>query len=89
MSAGLDALTPHWISGRQPHPIPLSCQARLRHRQPPQDCELIAVDRDGCRVRFKEPQRAVTPGQSIVFYRDTECLGGGVIERGWNDLAPA
>ncbi|MBK1720134.1 tRNA 2-thiouridine(34) synthase MnmA [Thiocystis violacea] len=85
MSTGLDALRPHWISGRRPDPLPFRCLARLRHRQPLQVCELLSGDDLGCRVRFDEPQRAVTPGQSIVFYRDSECLGGAVIERGWND----
>ena len=81
LSDGLEALHPHWISGQAPQP-PFRCLARLRHRQPLQDCELIAIGEEGCRVRFDEPQRAVTPGQAIVFYQGRECLGGAVIERG-------
>lgn len=83
MSDGLDALTPHWITGQPPFPAPFRCQARVRHRQPLQDCEVLRADPDGCRVRFLAPQRAVTPGQSIVFYHADDCLGGAVIEQGW------
>ena len=50
-----------------------------RYRQAPQDC-LVELDGDTCTVVFDEPQRAVTPGQSVVFYASDECLGGGVIE---------
>lgn len=81
LSNELDALAPHWISGHAPE-LPLRCLARLRHRQPLQACELLALDASGCRVRFEQPQRAVTPGQSIVFYQGSACLGGAVIERG-------
>ncbi len=81
MSIGLEARQPHWISGSPP-PLPLRCLARLRHRQPLQSCELIALDESICRVRFAQPQRAVTPGQSIVFYQGSRCLGGAIIERG-------
>ncbi|MBK1723751.1 tRNA 2-thiouridine(34) synthase MnmA [Thiocystis violacea] len=85
MSTGLNALRSHWISGQPPAPLPFACLCRLRHRQPLQDCEVLSVDNGQCRVRFLAPQRAVTPGQSIVFYRDTQCLGGAVIERGWSE----
>lgn len=82
MSQGLKGLRPHWIAGTAPTQTPFRCQARLRHRQPLQNCEVLSEDDVGCQVQFIEPQRAVTPGQSIVFYRDGECLGGAVIDRG-------
>jgi tRNA-specific 2-thiouridylase len=69
----------HWIAGPPPGPAPLHCQVRLRHRQPLQRCTMLAYDDVHCRVLFETPQRAVTPGQSAVFYRDDACLGGCVI----------
>jgi len=71
----------HWVSGQNPPELPLSCEARIRHRQPLQKCELLAIENDTCQVRFQKPQRAVTPGQSIVFYLGDSCLGGGIIEQ--------
>ncbi|MBK1695328.1 tRNA 2-thiouridine(34) synthase MnmA [Chromatium weissei] len=85
MAHGLDALRPHWISGAAPTTFPFSCLARLRHRQPLQQCDILSVDDDRCVVRFATAQRAVAPGQSVVFYRADECLGGAVIERSWRD----
>jgi len=70
----------HWIAGAPPGPAPLRCLCRLRHRQPLQACTLVEYDSDQCRVRFDQPQRAVTPGQSAVFYLGDECLGGCVVE---------
>ena len=64
----------------------LTCTAKTRYRQPDQTCVVKAVDcndsQDGSQVEviFNDPQRAVTPGQSVVFYDDEVCLGGGVIE---------
>jgi tRNA-specific 2-thiouridylase len=69
----------HWIGGTPPGPAPLRLLCRLRHRQPLQACTLVEYDSDECRVRFDRPQRAVTPGQSAVFYLGDECLGGCVI----------
>ncbi len=79
MSGGVLATQLHWVSGKAPQ-FPLSCEARLRHRQSLQGCEVLLRPGDTCKVAFDEPQRAATPGQSIVFYRDGDCLGGGIIE---------
>jgi len=69
----------HWISGHPPAAAPLDCWCRLRHRQPLQACTLVEYDIGQCRVRFAQPQRAITPGQSAVFYSGDECLGGCVV----------
>jgi tRNA-specific 2-thiouridylase len=79
-SETLVARQPHWISGSLPE-LPLSCTARIRHRQEDQPCLVSAGSNNDCLVEFHQPQRAVTPGQSVVFYDGEECLGGGIIER--------
>lgn len=68
----------HWISGNAPT-LPFSCKAKTRYRQEDQLCT-IEVVKEGYRVLFDTPQRAITPGQSVVFYQEDICLGGGVIE---------
>lgn len=68
----------HWVSGQAPS-LPLECHARTRYHQPDQACTLITLKDDTLHVEFKRPQRAVTPGQSVVFYLNDICLGGGVI----------
>ncbi|HSG03787.1 MAG TPA: tRNA 2-thiouridine(34) synthase MnmA [Marinobacterium sp.] len=73
-----------WISGEAP-PLPLHCRAKVRYRQSDQEC-LIESAEGGYRVTFKQRQRAVTPGQSLVLYIDDLCLGGGVIEYSSRDL---
>ncbi len=74
----------HWITGQVPH-FPYACMAKTRYRQADQECEIRAVD-GGYEVHFREAQRAITPGQSVVFYDGDICLGGGVIEAGFNYL---
>ena len=71
----------NWINGQPVEPF--SCVAKTRYRQPDQECKVTPAD-NGCEVSFVNPQRAVTPGQSVVFYRGDHCLGGGVIESTWN-----
>jgi len=68
----------HWIN-EQPH-FPLYVKAKTRYRQPDQSCIITPESDKRYRVNFEQPQRAITPGQSIVFYQDAICLGGGIIE---------
>ena len=77
---GLRAEQLHWI-GPPPAGTRFACTAKTRYRQPDQAC---VVDLDGgrCQVQFTTPQRAITPGQSVVFYAGERCLGGGVITAG-------
>lgn len=86
MSNELKAYKLDWTNGLPPADVfsdkGLACMEKSRYRQPDQACRVFATNTDGSEVRviFNEPQRAVTPGQSAVFYIDDVCLGGGVIE---------
>ncbi|KPK10305.1 MAG: hypothetical protein AMJ68_09625 [Acidithiobacillales bacterium SG8_45] len=66
-----------WVSGRAPDNH--SCTAKIRYRQHDTPCSLEFTD-SGINVRFAQAQRAITPGQSIVFYDQDICLGGGIIQ---------
>lgn len=75
--SALNASDAHWVANE---PIfPLKCTAKIRYRQASQDCT-ISLENDEIKVNFNQPQRAITPGQSIVFYSDDICLGGAIIE---------
>jgi len=87
LSPGLSTETPHWIGA--PPPVQTPLLARIRHRQALQPARILASTPKGLEVRFDTPQRAVAPGQSIVFYRERECLGGAVIAAAHPLLAPA
>ena len=56
------------------------CRAKIRYRQTDQDCVIERIEEGKIYVRFPQPQRAITPQQSIVFYNGMECLGGAIIE---------
>lgn len=58
--------------------------AKIRYRQSDQKCTLNNINDKKYEVDFDEAQRAITPGQSIVFYQNDVCLGGGVIETMYN-----
>ncbi|MCW8922367.1 MAG: tRNA 2-thiouridine(34) synthase MnmA [Gammaproteobacteria bacterium] len=64
--------------------FPLNCTAKNRYRQPDQQCSIEQIASDHFKVHFSEAQRAITPGQSVVFYLDEICLGGGIIETMYN-----
>ncbi len=76
---GLRATHLHWIAGRFPA-APLRCHAKTRYRQPDQPCTILSLDPGNCEVVFDTPQRAIAPGQSVVFYDHDRCLGGGLID---------
>lgn len=78
LSDGLHSGRVHWISGTPPE-LPFHCTAKTRYRQSDQPCTITALGPDSATVRFDAPQRAVTPGQSVVFYDGEVCLGGAVI----------
>jgi tRNA-uridine 2-sulfurtransferase len=67
-----------WIRSEIPA-LPLHCHAKTRYRQPDQACTLQGIQNNELIVTFDQPQRAITPGQSIVFYQAHQCLGGGII----------
>lgn len=67
-----------WVAG-EPPTFPCRATAKTRYRQPDQACELTLNVEGQVEVSFDDKQRAVTPGQSVVFYQDDNCLGGGII----------
>ncbi|WP_087016180.1 tRNA 2-thiouridine(34) synthase MnmA [Thaumasiovibrio subtropicus] len=79
-SNGLIAGQLHWVD-RQAITEPVTCTVKTRYRQQDIACTIIPIDDENIKVVFDEPQIAVTPGQSAVFYKESVCLGGGIIEQ--------
>lgn len=76
---GLKATDVNWISNKE-KPSSFECSAKFRYRQQDQDVIVHIKDNNTCIVEFKNPQKAITPGQAVVFYDKEVCLGGGIID---------
>ncbi|MDD2899329.1 MAG: tRNA 2-thiouridine(34) synthase MnmA [Desulfuromonadaceae bacterium] len=76
-AGGLQAEAISWILEPEAEEFPATCKIRYRHQPVPCRVRLMAADR--CEVYFDQRQKAITPGQSLVFYREDEVLGGGRI----------
>jgi tRNA-uridine 2-sulfurtransferase len=79
-SQELNAIELTWISPEGPPSVPFSCSSKIRYRQNDKSCVVKEIHDGKALIEFSEPQRAVTPRQSIVFYDGEICLGGGLIE---------
>jgi len=76
----LDVKQLHWVNENSVNlTSDFDYSAKIRYRQHDEPCK-ITFKQNMATVQFKEPQWAITPGQSIVFYKEDECLGGGIIE---------
>jgi tRNA-specific 2-thiouridylase len=88
LSDGFEVEGLHWLHPGEPdYAAPLECAVKTRYRQNDLPCRLQRIGAERWRVSLEHPARAVTPGQSAVFYRDERCLGGGIIARRFNSEA--
>lgn len=79
-STSIIATNVSWVSNIE-KPSNFECTAKFRYRQPDNQVTVEVMDNQKVKVVFKEPIRAVTPGQAVVFYNGDECLGGGTIDK--------
>lgn len=77
-AARLRASRLHWIANTPS--TDFKCTARVRYRQRDVECDVKLSGADQATVEFASTVRAITPGQSVVFYDGEVCLGGGIIE---------
>jgi len=76
--SSLTASNTNWISGNPPVDIQ-NITAKIRYRSKDTACK-ITTKSDNILVEFNTPKFSIAPGQSIVFYNNDICIGGGIIE---------
>ena len=77
-SRELDADEFNWIAGNVPNQ-PVRCRAKIRYHHEEEPCTVYPEGEDSAHIVFEAPQRAITPGQSVVLYDGDVVLGGGTI----------
>jgi tRNA-specific 2-thiouridylase len=77
----------NWVAIDRPTET-ITARAKIRYRHPEAEVTVTPVDKDSVSAKFKEPQLAITPGQSIVFYNGDKVLGGGTITVSSKLMAP-
>lgn len=82
-ASGLMASEVSWITSPTGDRVEASCKIRYRHSPVP--CTISVLPGDRAEVRFDTPEKSITPGQAVVFYRGDEVLGGGWIDKAVND----
>ena len=85
-SSALIAGQVKWVSSRAPYGE-FRCEAKVRYRSAGAEA-VVLLGGERVIVRFREPQRAVTPGQAVVLYRGEEVIGGGIIGRALGRAGP-
>ena len=67
----------NWIN---PVKLPINAEVKIRYKAEPAKAKIVSNGRNKVKVIFAKLQKAITPGQLAVFYKNNELLGGGVIE---------
>lgn len=83
-SDSIIAVNTGWVSNKE-MPKTFECTAKFRYRQPDNKVTVELLEDGNVKVIFHEPIRAITPGQAVVFYNGDECLGGGTIDKVFNN----
>ncbi|WP_249028491.1 tRNA 2-thiouridine(34) synthase MnmA [Tannockella kyphosi] len=84
LSSGALISDVNWVGSKKPEGT-ISCHAKFRYRQADNPIQLKFLDENTVYLTFDKPVKAVTPGQAAVFYDGQICLGGGTIEKVYND----